>query len=419
MPSEPLVTKLTDATIELDQPRWRREQREVALRTFREGGLPDPADDVWRYAPLEKLALEDVELAGAAGDRRETAIGGRRPACVVTVSAGLVTHVELSAPSGLTVTTDAGPELLGTLVGADDAFASLNLALTPGPVFIEVAPNAQLDGPVVLLVDCPAGASFPRVLVRVGTDARVRILEHLTGPDATLVAGVSEYHVATGASLEVCTVQSLGDVAWSVLRTRAQLGRDAAISQTVVGLGARYDRVRADAILDGEGSASTLHTAHVGTGDQVHDLRTMQVHVGARTTSRLFSKAAVCDAAESIYSGLIAMRRGSKRADARQVNHSLVLSEGARADAVPNLDIEENDVRCAHASSVGPVDEEQRWYLESRGVEPRDAVQLIIEGFFSEVESLLDDAVLGAQLRDAIAMLDIPAPGAAVTERSA
>jgi Fe-S cluster assembly protein SufD len=416
MPSELLVTKLTDATIELGLPPWRREQREAALRAFREGGMPDPADDVWRYAPLEKLALEDVELADAAGDRRETAIGGRRPACVVTVSAGVVTHVELSAPTGLSVTTDVGAELLGTLVGADDAFASLNLALNPGPVFIDVAPNAQLDGPVVLLVDCPKGASFPRVLVRVGADARVRVLEHLTGPDATLVAGVSEYHVATGANLEVCTVQSLGSETWSVLRTRAQLDRHASLSQTVVGLGARYDRVRADTILDGEGSTSTLHTAHVGTGAQVHDLRTMQVHVGPRTTSRLFSKAAVCDTSESIYSGLITMRHGAKRADARQVNHSLVLSEGARADAVPNLDIEENDVRCAHASSVGPVDEEQRWYLESRGVEPRDAVQLIIEGFFSEVESLLDDAVLGAQLRDAIARLDVRALADSFTE---
>jgi Fe-S cluster assembly protein SufD len=406
------VTKLTDATIELDQPAWRREQREGALRTFREGGLPDPADDVWRYAPLDKLVLEELDLADASPDvRRETAIGGRRPACVVTISAGVVTHVELAATSGLSVSVDAEPELLGALVGADDAFAALNLALTPGPILIDVAANAHLDGPVVLLVDCPAGASFPRVLVRVGEEARVRVLEHLTGRDATLVAGVSEYHVAAGANLEVCTVQSLGDTAWSVLRTRARLGRHASISQTVVGLGARYDRIRADTVLEGEGSTSTLHTAHVGVRDQVHDLRTMQVHVGARTTSRLYSKAAVCDTAESIYSGLIAMRRGSKRADARQVNHSLVLSEGAKADAVPNLDIEENDVRCAHASSVGPVDEEQCWYLESRGVEPHDAVQLIIEGFFSEVESLLDDAVLAAQLRDAIAKLDVHAPG--------
>jgi Fe-S cluster assembly protein SufD len=100
------------------------------------------------------------------------------------------------------------------------------------------------------------------------------------------------------------------------------------------------------------------------------------------------------------------MKHGAKRADARQVNNSLVLSDSASADAVPNLDIEENDVRCAHASTVGPVDPEQRWYLESRGVPPHDAVQLIIEGFFADVEDLIADSVLSSHLRDAIGELE-------------
>jgi Fe-S cluster assembly protein SufD len=245
----------------------------------------------------------------------------------------------------------------------------------------------------------------------VGDGASLRIVEHVTGEDASLVAGVAEYLVGAGASLEVCTVQSLGSAAWSIVRTRALLDRAASFSQVVVGLGGRYDRVRADARLEGEGATSTLHTAHVGIGTQVHDLRTMQVHVGRRTTSRLFSKAAVADHAESIYSGLIAMRAGAKRADALQANESLVLADGAKADAVPNLDIEENDVRCAHSSSVGPVDEEQRWYLESRGVAPHDAVRLIVQGFFKEVEALVDDVELGRELREAISRLEIAAIG--------
>jgi Fe-S cluster assembly protein SufD len=132
----------------------------------------------------------------------------------------------------------------------------------------------------------------------------------------------------------------------------------------------------------------------------------MQVHRGRRTVSRLRSKAAVSGRSGSVYSGLIAMRHGAKRADASQVNSSLVLSDHAYADAIPNLDIDENDVRCTHASSVGPIDEEQRWYLGSRGVAPPDAVQLILEGFFADVEALLDDAVLAAQLRDAIGELE-------------
>jgi Fe-S cluster assembly protein SufD len=329
---------------------------------------------------------------------------------VITVEAGHVVGVDVSVSTpGLDVGFGTPPVGLGGLVGPDDAFASLNLALTPGPLVIDVAAHSSIDEPVVLLVECPEGASFPRVLVRVAQGSKVRILEHVTGPSADLVVGVAEYHVGEGASLEVCTVQSLSTVAWSIARTRASLASDATFTQAVIGLGGRYDRVRADAILEGDGATSVLHTAHVGSGDQIHDLRTMQVHVGRRTKSRLRSKAAVAGQAGSIYSGLISMRPGAKKSDASQVNTSLVLSDDAFADSVPNLDIEENDVRCSHASSVGPVDAEQRWYLESRGVAPADAVQLILEGFFVEVEQLLDDAVLGASLREAISRIDLSA----------
>ena len=402
------VTRLTAAPIEHDEPDWRRAQRRSALEAFRATGLPDPADEVWHYAPVERLSLEGIDLAERDVDGpMETAIGGRTPAAVITVRAGAVVAVEVGSEAGpLRVGADAAPEGLGELVGTSDAFCALNLALNPSPLVIELAAPVALDGPVVVLVDCPPGASLPRVVVRVAEGGSLRVLEHFTGPDADLVAGVAEYFVADGANLEVCTVQSLGERAWSVLRTCARLGRSSSFTQVVAGLGASYDRVRADAVLLGEGASSTLHTAHVGSSDQVHDLRTMQDHIGARTVSRLHSKAAVAGSARSIYSGLIRMQRGARRADARQVNNSLVLSEHARADAVPNLDIQENDVRCAHASTVGPVDPEQRWYLESRGIAPVDAVQLIVEGFFAEVESLLDDAVLAAQLRDAISALD-------------
>jgi Fe-S cluster assembly protein SufD len=405
------VTRLNAAALDYDEPAWRVEQRRAALDVFRTSGLPDPAEEVWRYAPIDKLQIDELELA-VPGDRSviETAIGGRTPAAVLTVQAGVLTSIETSGTAdGLLVGSPVAPEGLGELVGADDAFAALNLALTPAPVVIEVAADVTLDGPVVLLVDCPAGISFPRVLVRVGSGARLRLLEHVTGDAADLVASVSEFYVGDGANLEVCTVQTLGRTAWSVLRTRARLHKDAAFSQTLAGLGGHYDRVRADALLEGDGCTSTLHTAHVGTSDQVHDLRTMQDHVGTRTTSRLRSRAAVADSSRSIYSGLVRMRHGARRADSRQVNNSLVLSDEAQADAVPNLDIYENDVRCAHASTVGPVDPEQRWYLESRGVSPADAVQLIIEGFFAEVEDLLDDAVLAAQLRESISRLDASA----------
>jgi Fe-S cluster assembly protein SufD len=404
------VTKLTAATIDptIGEPSWRIAQRTAALEVFHERGLPDPESEVWRYAPLSSLHLEDLELS-VPGEAVVSAPRGMRPAADVTIAAGMVIGAEDLSVPGVRISSGPEPEALGSLVGPDDAFAALNLALTPTALTVEIAPGTRVEGPIVVRVHCTQGASFPRIFVRLGDGASARILEHVTGANASLVAGVAEYLVGPQASLEVCTVQSLGPTAWSIVRTRASLDRAASFSQTVVGLGGRYDRVRADARLEGEGATSTLHTAHVGIDEQVHDLRTMQVHIGRKTTSRLFSKAAVADHAESIYSGLIAMRHGAKRADALQANESLVLADGARADAVPNLDIEESDVRCAHSSKVGPVDPEQRWYLESRGVAPHDAVRLIVQGFFKEVESLVDDEELGRELRAAIAKLEIAA----------
>ncbi|HAM01498.1 MAG TPA: hypothetical protein DCQ30_04630, partial [Acidimicrobiaceae bacterium] len=122
---------------------------------------------------------------------------------------------------------------------------------------------------------------------------------------------------------------------------------------------------------------------------------------GLHTPARLFT-GAVADRARSVYSGLIRIRHGARRADARQTNHNLVLSEGAHADSVPNLDIDENDVRCSHASTVGPIDEEQRYYLESRGIDPATAERLIVHGFFSDIAARSPFPEVGAWVSDAV-----------------
>jgi Fe-S cluster assembly protein SufD len=146
----------------------------------------------------------------------------------------------------------------------------------------------------------------------------------------------------------------------------------------------------------GRGGSSTLRNLYLGTGDQVHDVRTLQDHVADHTTSDLLCKGAVADSARSIFTGTIRIRNGAVRSDAAQTNHNLVLGEHAQADSVPNLDILENDVRCAHGSTVGPVDEDQRYYLESRGIEPAVAERLLISGFFADaVEQLPVEEVRG------------------------
>jgi Fe-S cluster assembly protein SufD len=180
------------------------------------------------------------------------------------------------------------------------------------------------------------------------------------------------------------------------------VGRDASLRSFTASLGAGYARVRTDSDLVGQAGRTALFAAYLGTGSQVHDFRTLQDHHAPRTESELLFKGAVADTARSVYSGLIRIRRGARASNAFQTNHNLVLSEGAHADSVPNLDIDENDVRCSHASTVGPIDEEQRYYLETRGIEPAVAERLVVIGFFSSLASRAPFAGVGRWVEDAV-----------------
>jgi Fe-S cluster assembly protein SufD len=313
----------------------------------------------------------------------------------------------------------ASADMLGSVQRGGDALVRLNDAFMIDPVFVDVAAGATVEAPVLVVHWCePDVAAFPRTCVRAGEGATVSVVEVFAGPDGdarSLVVPVTELSADGGASVSYVSLQVLPDSAWSIARLAACGGGDSSVRTFTVGLGAAYDRIRADVTVDGRDARSEILSAYLGDGAQVHDIRTLQDHAAPKTTSELLCQGAVAGRSRSVYSGLIRVHRGAVRSDARQTNHNLVLDEGAHADSVPNLDILENDVKCSHASTVGPVDEDQRYYIESRGVEPEVAEGLIVQGFFDaiidrgpvpaatallerEVHTRLDAALAGRQV---------------------
>jgi Fe-S cluster assembly protein SufD len=324
-------------------------------------------------------------------------------------------EMDRAAPEALSVTTSrdmpgtvTNHEALGSLAPGRDAFGELHDAFVQDVVFVGVAPKTVVSDPVVVVhlidpgsSDRPGISVFPHTLVDLGPSSEAGIIE-LTAPGvpsqslpagdeydappvATLVVPVTELRVADDAHLRYANLQVLGHGATSLALQASQVGRDASLQSFTAGLGGRYARVRTDSDLVGQAGRTSLLAAYLGTAEQVHDFRTLQDHHAPRTESQLLFKGAVADTARSVYSGLIRIRKGARGSNAFQTNHNLVLSEGAHADSVPNLDIDENDVRCSHASTVGPIDEEQRYYLETRGIAPAVAERLIVLGFFSDL----------------------------------
>jgi Fe-S cluster assembly protein SufD len=241
----------------------------------------------------------------------------------------------------------------------------------------------------------PSGAAvFPRTFVAVEEGAAATVIELLvSGDEPLLVLPTVELSAGAGARLTHELIQQLGPRAWQIGRLFATAGRDATVASFQASLGGEYARARTDSVLTGRGGSAQLLAAYLGDGKQVHDFRTLQEHAAPQTTSDLVFKGAVGGTSRSVYSGMIRMRNGAKRSNAFQTNRNLVLSDGAHADSVPNLDIQENDVRCSHASAVGPIDEEQRFYLESRGVPREAAERLILLGFFEELSERVSEPV--------------------------
>ncbi len=192
---------------------------------------------------------------------------------------------------------------------------------------------------VVHWLEGEGAAIFPRLEVEVAEGASVQVVEVVASAGGDLLAvPLAQLQVGPGARLDFGHVQLLGEGAWQLGNQVSRVARDATLRSMTVALGGEYARVRTDSALEGVGGDSELLAAYLGGGHQMHDLRTVQLHAAPRTRSNLFFKGAVANNAHSVYSGLIRVEKGAKGTNAFQANRNLVLSEGAQADSVPNLE---------------------------------------------------------------------------------
>ncbi|MHB1712869.1 MAG: SufB/SufD family protein [Acidimicrobiales bacterium] len=431
----------------LPGPAWLRRRRAAAAEAFASAPLPTGKDEIWRYSRIDDLDLDRFRTVGAetgasVGAPPDTAGPsplqrirglvdgfGPRSGLMVTID-GVLAMVASDVPGDAMrigrVTEHRDAEgLLGSIAGDPHDFVLLNEAFAVDPLVVDVVPGISIPQPVVIvhvIGENGGQAVFPRTVIHCGASSAVSVVEVVVDTQsglmeaesaprislvpetpAQLVVPVTEVRVGDGAELHYVSIQSLGRTTWQLAHQASTIGADAGLHSFAVALGGGYARLRTDSALVGASGRSKLRAVYIGRDEQMLDFRTLQDHRAPKTRSDLLFMGAVADRAHSVYSGLIRVRRGAVRSDAMQTNHNLVLDEGAHADSVPNLDIEENDVRCSHASTVGPVSEDQLYYLESRGVEPDVAERLIVAGFFDDVANQVPIAGTRAMIGRALA----------------
>jgi Fe-S cluster assembly protein SufD len=378
----PLSTFSADAIAGLAGPAGLASRRADAAERFAGASLPTTEEEVWRYSRVDELDLD-----------------GFIPGAVATE----VVHGDLGRATVLR--GDAAAAVLADLPESRDSLTWLHHALATDPVVVDVPAGVTVTDTIVVRHQGPADAvaAAPQLVVRAGADSDVRVVEVFEGGGAGLLLPATTITLAGAARVGYVGVQQLDGAAWSIGTLDIEAEAQARVTAGLTGFGGDYTRVRTDCRLVGQGATGDLLAAYFGDGDQTLDYRTFQDHIAPDTTSNLLFKGTVSDRSRSVYTGLIRVAKGARGTNAFQTNRNIKLSEEAWAESVPNLQIENNDVHCSHASAVGPIDEEQRFYLESRGVPTRVAERLIVAGFFAEVFDKLPANDLRPSLDAAVA----------------
>ncbi len=368
--------------------------------------MPTGAEESWRYVDIpddlhESILGEAGSLtippdpflkAFAPRSGQATIVDGR----VMEFSGEHVSGIDEANPPG---------ETFGSLVDPRrDIYAAAHLAFASGGVHVRIPKGHEINTPIVVDCQAIAGVSFPHLLVEVEENAGAEVVvvyRSQTGAEPTVVPAV-ELIVGDGSRLRYQAVQDFSQQTTAVIHQRATVGRDATLSIGEVGLGGRLGRLDLGVLLEGSGAHCEVVGLFFGEGTQTLDYRMVITHRGRSTRSDVLLKGAVEDSAQSVFTGLLTIENQAVRSEAYETNRNLVLSEEAKAHSVPNLEILCNDVMCGHASSVGPLDEEQLYYLGTRGLRQSRAERLLVRGFFREVIERLPIHGADGPLQDAV-----------------
>lgn len=398
------------------EPDWLRDRRLEAFKAFSDHEWPNRQEEDWRYTDPRRFDLTRPLLTEAgdapALDAGITAIVERAGGSARIVDGGVVSAVVCAegAERGVVVTdlataardhAEVVREALGSAVGTADKFEAAALAAFTSGVFVHVPDDVEFADPITITIQAASeGTIVPRVLVVLGAHAKATVyVDHAGeagsasgagGAGATVIEAV-EVVVGEGALARVVTAQDWGSGVDHVASHRGLVRDNGDYRHLEVTLGGRTVYIRPDVKLDHPGANGELLGVYFGSGDQRFEHRSLIHHNASKTTSDLVYKGALQGTSRATFFGNIRIEPHARATASDQTNRNLILTDGAKADSIPFLEIHNSDVvRCGHHSSVGQVDEMQLFYLESRGIPREEAARLLVYGFFSEVLERID-----------------------------
>jgi len=400
------ITSMPVAPAPVAAPDWMLDLRQKAWRFFEEIPWPTGNEETWRRTKLTGFKLEDYAVpalsAAPAGlpDDVAKALAEVQSVGSLGIVDGATRHYDLDeglAARGvifcdLDTAARRHPELVrkyfGSVVAIDEnKFSALNFALWNSGTFVYVPRNVVLDKPLQAIIRQSDGkhAGYHHTIVVAEEGAAVALAEDFLGADGGMSDSVVELIGGANSQLHYLHLQNLAHTAWNFSTQRMHLGRDSVLRHFIGSWGSRVSKNWINMELLGEGSSGELLGLYFPGGRQHLDHHTNQLHKAPHATSDLLFKGALKDRSRSVYQGYVKVYPNAQKTNAYQANRNLMLSRQARADSIPGLEIEADDVRCTHGATAGQIPDEYIFYLMARGIDRTNAERMIIQGFFEEV----------------------------------
>lgn len=401
---------------------WLLPTRKAAFARFGELGFPTVKDEEWRYtnvAAVAETVFDSGPVAGASvtGDELASVTGGELSALLLVFVNGrfseALSHLG-RLPAGLSV-TNLGKALCDDRAGLEpflarrasvesQAFTALNTAMFEDGAVVRVARGAVIPDPIhVLYVSTAADrpfATFPRNLLLAGENSQVTMVETYLGLGdiASLTNAVTEIVCEDGGVVDHYRVIRESMQAYHMSDLHVHQGRGSRVSSLVATFGGALVRNDVNAVLAGEGGTCTLNGLSLIGGDQHVDNHLRVDHAKPNCDSREYYKGVLHGRSRCVFSGRIIVRKDAQKTDAKQSNKSLLLSDHARVESKPQLEILADDVKCTHGATIGQVSKDEIFYLRTRGVDETAARRILVWAFAQESVDAVHVPALREQL---------------------
>ncbi len=410
--------KLQELTKSRLEPAWLSQRRLEAFERFQSLNWPAKTEEEWRRTDLNRLQNLDFGLDWSlSGQSNLVSNGGKSNGYLAKLEQAQTREVKLSLSQDILqnlVFTDLEgavrnyPDLVQqyqNLIRPEESkLAAFNKAFWNKGIFLYVPKNVELAIPLYshLKLEGKRWGVFPYSLIILEENSRVILIDDYSSADQkenSFSNTLTEVYLKPNSRLAYVHLQRWGQGVHHFYHQRVRLEANSHLTTLTVNLGSSISRSDIETLLAGPGAFSYMFGLALSNQDQYFEQHTKQTHLAPQTTSDLLFKTALFDRSSAIFSGLIQIAKPAQRSDAYQANRNLVLSDKAKVDTLPKLEILANDVRCTHGATVGPIDKEQFFYLVSRGIPEKEAKTLIVEGFFEEVLGKVSQGEFIEQIR--------------------